>query len=209
MNICPIMVENRHPNPLQLFSWVLKCSLPKMKRTLLQVGLLLAAGITFYQLCVRTISQKLNIKNVNIHNGQLFWIWRTSASVGQGLTVWEIFFIQKECSWCFLQGLLISVAIASLSTNTLSYSVIVVSCECTSSCSQELLAFTLKAEIVFYHCCSKSDMERQKQVLEAILVFSWWSSILSGTSGLEEFCMTKAVCWASQSPNRTTVVSQI
>lgn len=89
------------------------------------------------------------------------------------------------------------------------HSVIVVSCECTSSCSQELLAFTLKAEIVFYHCCSKSDMERQKQVLEAILVFSWWSSILSGTSGLEEFCMTKAVCWASQSPNRTTVVLQI
>lgn len=128
MNTCPVAVEKRHPNTLQLFSWVAKCSLPKMKRTLLQAGLLLSAGIIFYHLFVRTISQKLNIKTTNIHSGQLFWIWRTSASFGQWLTVCWSFFIQKGSSWWFFQGLLISVAITSSSTNTLC-TVIVVSCE--------------------------------------------------------------------------------
>lgn len=122
MKICPTMVEKRHPNTPQLFSWVVKCSLPKMLRTLLQAGLLLAAGIVFYHFYVRIISQKLNTKNVNIHSGKLFWIWKTSASVGQWLTVCWSFFIQKESSWLFLQGLLISVAITSLSTNTLRHS---------------------------------------------------------------------------------------
>lgn len=128
MNTCPVMVEKRHPNTLQLFSWIAKCSLPKMKRTLLQAGMLLSAGIIFYHLYVRTISQKLNIKNANIHSGQLFWFWRTSASFGQWLTVCQSFFIQKGSSWWFLQGLLISVAITSLSTNILCI-VIARSCE--------------------------------------------------------------------------------
>lgn len=65
------MDEKRHPNTLQLFSWIAKCSVPKMKMTLLQAGLLLAAGIIFYHFYVRIISQKLNIKNVSIHSGQL------------------------------------------------------------------------------------------------------------------------------------------